>query len=122
MTPSLASILRSPSSPSKVGQTWANPLGEATVTLNGTTSAGAVITIGNRRTATVPNVIGLDPARAAAVIANAGLWSQGFSPVIDQTCSNIGVVSEQEPFPGVKVIPGTEVRLGVGEAPPFPCP
>ncbi|MGB7684708.1 MAG: PASTA domain-containing protein [Solirubrobacterales bacterium] len=117
MTPSTSDL------PSlRVGRTWANPLGEATITLIGTTSAGAVITIGNRRTATVPNVIGLGPERAAAIIANAGLWSQSFSPVIDQTCSNIGVVAEQEPFPGVKVIPGTEVRLGVGEAPPFPCP
>lgn len=105
-----------------VGRTWANPIGEATVTLHGTTSAGAVITIGTRRTATVPNVIGLDPARAAAVIANAGLRSQGFSPVIDQTCSNIGVVAEQEPSPGAKVMPGSEVRLAVGEHPPFPCP
>lgn len=104
------------------GRTFSNLLGESTVALNGTTSSGAVITIGSRRTATVPNVIGLDPARAAAVIAGAGLWSQGFRPVIDQTCSNIGVVSEQEPFPGVKVIPGTEVRLGVGEHPPFACP
>jgi hypothetical protein len=104
------------------GQTWANPLGETTVTLDQSGPEGATITVGTRRTATVPNVIGLDPDRAAAIIANAGLWSRSFSPVIDQTCSNIGVVAEQEPFPGVKAIPGTEVRLGVGEHPPFPCP
>ncbi len=104
------------------GQTWGNPLGEATVTLDQFGPEGATITIGSRRTVTVPNVIGLDPGRAAAIIANAGLWSQSFSPVIDQTCSNIGLVAEQEPFPGLKAIPGTEVRLGVGEHPPFACP
>ncbi len=106
----------------EVGQTWANPLGEATITLNSATTTGATITIGNRRTATVPNVIGLTPDHAAAVIAGAGLRSNGFTSVFDLTCGLIGVVAQQSPFAGTKVFPDSEVRIQVGERhPEVPC-
>jgi hypothetical protein len=120
MTPEALNPLTFTSPTLEVGRTWANPLGEATISLIGTTSAGAVITIGNRRTATVPNVIGLDVNRAAAIIAGAGLWSQSFTPIVDVTCSFFGLVAAQEPFPGQKAIPGTEVRIQVGEHDPNP--
>jgi hypothetical protein len=97
-------------------ETWANPLGEATITLDDWTyQGGATITIGNQRTATVPDLIGLDPNRAANLIAGAGLWSKGWHPVVDLTCNLVGVVATQQPLPGTKVFPDSEVRFGVGE-------
>jgi len=100
------------------GQPWSNPLGEATITLKDFRETTATIAIGNRRTATVPSVIGLDPDRAAAVIAGAGLWSSGWSAVLDRTCNLVGVVASQQPLPGTKVFPDSEVRFGVGEQDP----
>lgn len=104
------------------GQTWANPIGEATITLNQFGPEGATITVGSRRTVTVPDVRGLDIERAYAILRNAGLNPAPWQPVIDPTCSYINTIAEQEPFPGLKVFPGTEVRLGVGEHPGFGCP
>ncbi|MGB7684710.1 MAG: PASTA domain-containing protein [Solirubrobacterales bacterium] len=107
--------------PLPVGRSWEVPGGEMKITLNSLSTAGANVTIASRRV-TVPSVRGLDPSRAQAIIAAAGLWSNGWSPVIDYTCGFLGVVADQQPFAGTRVLAGTEVRLGVGEPhPTFPC-
>jgi hypothetical protein len=106
----------------EVGRTWANPLGETTITVDSATASGATITIGSQRTQTVPNLIGLDPDRAAALIAGAGLRSSGWTPVVDLTCNLEGVVATQQPLPGTKAFPDSEVRFQVGERDPeIPC-
>jgi PASTA domain len=105
--------------PLPVGRSWVLPSGEMKVTLNSMGSAGASVTLATRRV-TVPNLIGLGVDRAAAIVADAGLWSRGFHPVIDHTCNLIGVVATQQPSPGTRALAGTEVSLGVGEADPNP--
>jgi hypothetical protein len=48
--------------------TWANPLGETTITVDTAGPDAAIVTIGNQRTNPVPSVVGLTPARAAEVL------------------------------------------------------
>lgn len=103
------------------GQTWANPLGEMKLTVNGTGPTGATVTLSSRRV-TVPNVLGLSPSLAQTVISGAGLWSSGWNPVTDPTCNYLGMVADQHPVGGTRVLPGTQVTLGVGEQDPnLPC-
>lgn len=105
----------------RAGQSWANPLGEMKVTVTNRSLTAATVTLSSSRV-TVPSVRGLDPTRAQAIVAAAALRSNGWSPVVDFTCNFLGVVAEQEPFAGARVLPGTEVRLAVGEPhPTAPC-
>jgi hypothetical protein len=107
----------------ELGQTWANPLGEVTITLDRLGPGGATVTIGNQRTATVPDLTGLDPERALEVVRAAGLWSNGWKLTLDPNCKKLGVVANQLPLPGTKVFPNSEVQLWVGEKDPeIPCP
>lgn len=107
----------------ELGQTWANPLGEVTITLDRLGPGGATVTIGNQRTATVPDLTGLDPERALEVVRAAGLWANGWKLTLDPNCKKLGVVANQLPLAGAKVFPNSEVQLWVGEKDPeIPCP
>jgi hypothetical protein len=107
----------------EVGQTWANPLGEVTITLDQAGATGATITVGNQRTATVPDLTGLDPERAMDLVRSAGLWANGWKLTLDPNCKKLGVVANQEPGAGTKAFPNSEVQFWVGEKDPaIPCP
>jgi hypothetical protein len=107
----------------ELGQTWANPLGEVTITLSQLGPNGATITIGNQRTATVPDLTGLDPERAMDLVRAAGLWANGWKLTLDPNCKKLGVVANQEPGAGTKAFPNSEVQFWVGEKDPaIPCP
>jgi hypothetical protein len=101
-----------------VGQTWANPLGEAKITLNSAGPAGATVTISSQRV-TVPELRGLTVTRAEASLAALGLKSAGWSSIVDPTCAFIGLVVEQSPLPGARVLPGSQVNVTVGERDPM---
>jgi PASTA domain len=107
--------------PLPAGQTWGNPLGEMQVTVNSAGSEGVSVTLATRRV-TMPDVRGMEVERAYAILRNLGFDPAPWNPVIDQTCSHIGAIAEQEPFPGTRWLPEQPVRLGVGEHPPFGCP
>jgi hypothetical protein len=116
----------SPSTPASdsvlpVGQPWANPLGEMRIRVDSATAAGATVTLSTRRL-TVPNVRGLSPASAEATLAAAGLRSTGWGPVVDPTCTLIGLVAAQTPAAGTRSLPETAVSVAVGEKDPTrPC-
>jgi PASTA domain len=107
--------------PLAVGRSWVLPSGEMKVTVNSAGSEGVSVTLATRRV-TMPDVRGMEVERAYAILRNLGFDPAPWNPVIDQTCSHIGAIAEQEPFPGTRWLPEQPVRLGVGEAPPFPCP
>jgi hypothetical protein len=101
-----------------VGQTWENPVGEMKITLNSANAAEATVTVSNRRIP-VPNVLGDTPEEAALVFQQAGIPTTGWEGVVDPTCAYIGLVAEESPFPGSRILPGTSVRVRIGEADPF---
>ena len=98
--------------------TWANPLGETTITVDSAGPYGAIVTIGNQRTNRVPNIVGFTPARAAEVLEQAGLISGGWEGKPDLYCSSLGLVMQQFPYAGEMVRPGTPIRFTVGEEDP----
>jgi hypothetical protein len=107
----------------ELGQTWTNPLGEVTITVDQLGPEGATIGIGSQRTVRVPDLTGLDPERAMDLVRAAGLWANGWKLTLDPNCKKLGVVANQEPGAGVKVLPKSEVRFWVGEKDPvIPCP
>jgi hypothetical protein len=116
----------SPGTPAKdpvlrLGQTWANPLGEMAIRLDGETPAGATVTISSRRR-TVPDLHGLTAAQAEARLAGAELRSTGWGGVVDPTCAFIGLVAAQSPSPGTRILPETPVTVSIGERDPVqPC-
>jgi hypothetical protein len=109
-TPAADSILR-------VGQTWANPLGEMRIRVDAATAAGATVTLSTRRL-TVPQLRGLTPTNAEAALATAGLRSTGWGSVVDPTCTLIGLVAAQAPGAGARIVPETPVSVSVGEKDP----
>ncbi len=107
--------------PLPVGRSWTVPGGEMMITINSAGPSGVSVTLATRRV-TMPDVRGMEVERAYASLRNAGFDPAPWNPVIDQTCSYLGVIAEQEPFPGTRWLPEQPVRLGVGEHPPFGCP
>ena len=107
--------------PLPIGRSWDVPGGEMKITVNSADLTGVSVTLASRRL-TVPDVRGMEVERAYAILRGAGFNPAPWQPVIDQTCSYIGTIAEQEPFPGTRWLPEQPVRLGVGEHPPFPCP
>jgi hypothetical protein len=98
--------------------TWANPLGETTITVDTAGPDAAIVTIGNQRTNRVPSIVGFTPARAAEVLGQAGLASGGWEGTVDLYCGALGLVLNQYPYAGEMVRPGTPVRFWVGEEDP----
>jgi len=108
------------------GATWANPLGNATITLERRIdpfgpSPTAVVKIGTQLTQRTPNVIGMEVRQAEEAAEAAGLRPAGIEGVPDHYCANIGRVLEQRPYPGEMVRPGTPMRFYVGERPEHEC-
>jgi hypothetical protein len=97
--------------------TWANPLGEMTITVNSTTSSGATITISSRRR-TVPDLRGLTSTQAEARLAAAGLTGTGWGGIADPTCTLIGLVAAQSPSPGSRILPENPVTVAIGQRDP----
>jgi PASTA domain len=112
----------SPETPAKdpvlrLGQTWANPLGEMTIRLDGESPTGATVTISSRRV-TMPDLRGLTVAQAEARLAGAGLKLTGLGGVVDPTCAFVGLVAAQSPFPGLRILPENPVSVSIGERDP----
>jgi PASTA domain len=95
--------------------TWANPLGETTITVDTTGPNAAIVTIGNQRTNRVPSIVGFTPTRAEEVLRQAGLVSGGWEGKPDIYCASLGLVMGQFPYAGEMVRPGTPIRFTVGE-------
>jgi hypothetical protein len=72
----------------------------------------------------VPNLVGLTESAALDALGAAGLRQGLVTDVIDNSCNNLGIVSNQSPSPGTLVNPGTNVNYGVFRQPPPPaqCP
>jgi hypothetical protein len=98
-----------------VGTTWENPLGDVTIKVTRVDEFGAQIVIGRQRTNQVPNIVGLTPARAGEVLAQAGLVSGGWEGKPDPSCASLGLVMGQFPYAGEMVRAGTPVKFTVGE-------
>ncbi|MGB7684709.1 MAG: PASTA domain-containing protein [Solirubrobacterales bacterium] len=107
--------------PLPVGSSWNVPGGEMKITVNSAGPSGVSVTLSTRRV-TMPDVRGMEVERAYAILRNLGFNPAPWQPVIDQTCSYLGTIAEQEPFPGTRWLPEQPVRLGVGEHPGFGCP
>jgi hypothetical protein len=103
--------------PLRPGQTWANPLGETKVRVDSVTPTSATVTLSNQKV-TVPDVRGLTPSSAEAVLLAAGLKPSGWGPIIDLTCTYIGLVAATSPAGGARVMPGTTVTVSIGERDP----
>lgn len=101
----------------RVGQTWANPLGEMQIRLDAQDPSGATVTISSRRVS-VPELRGLTVAQAEARLAASGLRSTGWGGVVDPTCAFIGLVAAQNPLPGSRTLPENPVTVSVGERDP----
>jgi hypothetical protein len=101
-----------------VGKTWANPLGDMTITVTSQNQSEARIVIGDQRTNKVPNIVGFAPARAEEILKGAGLVSGGWEGKPDLFCSSLGLVMAQFPYAGEMVRPGTPVKFTVGEQDP----
>jgi PASTA domain len=98
-----------------VGETWANPLGDMTITVTSRNQSEARIVIGDQRTNKVPNIVGFTPTRAEEVLKQAGLISGGWEGKPDLSCASLGLVMGQFPLAGEMVRPGTPVKFTVGE-------
>jgi PASTA domain len=98
-----------------VGKTWANPLGETTITVALAGPSSAIVKIGDQRTNKVPNIVGFTPARAEETLKQAGLVSGGWEGKPDLSCASLGLVMGQFPLAGEMVRPGTPVKFTVGE-------
>lgn len=96
-----------------VGQTWADPLGEMKITVNGANAKGAMVTIA-KQGAIVPNLGGDTLELAEAALKAAGLTYGGASFVTDESCTLINKVMSQTPPEGTRVPPGTSVRVSIG--------
>jgi hypothetical protein len=101
-----------------VGKTWANPLGEMTITVLLASPSSVIVKIGSQRTNRVPNIVGFTPARAEELLKQAGLVSGGWEGKPDLSCSSLGLVMSQFPYAGEMVRPGTPVKFTVGEQDP----
>jgi PASTA domain/Peptidase M66 len=108
-----------------VGQTWANPIGKAHITLDTINSTRATVTISWATTMIrVPSAVGA-PApdtphvvTARNIITAAGLTVGAVTTKVDPLCVNNGKVIGQTPRAGTNVPARTAVDLVVGVATP----
>jgi hypothetical protein len=107
--------------PLRIGQTWANPLGEMKIKVDSVTLGAATVTVSSQKV-TVPDVRGMSTAKAEAALLGAGLKPTGWGSIVDPTCAYIGVVAATSPAGGARVMPGTAVTVAVGtKDPAHPC-
>jgi hypothetical protein len=99
-----------------VGQTWTNPLGTMTITLNSADATGASVTVQTTPTPPppppdpiVPNVIGQNRDTAENMIRAAGLIVGAVHTRVDPTCENLNNVSSQTQPGGTHVPPGSAI-------------
>jgi hypothetical protein len=98
------------------GQSWTNPLGTMTITLNSADATGASVTVQTTPPPpppppdpTVPNVIGQNRVTAENMIRAAGLTVGAVHTRVDPTCENLNNVSSQSQPGGTRVPPGSAI-------------
>jgi hypothetical protein len=97
-----------------VGETWADPLGQMKITVNGETASGATVTISSQRV-TVPDLEGRTRGQAESALRGLGLVVGQVTFERDPTCTHVNQVIAQTPAGGTRVFPGTVVAFSVGE-------
>lgn len=107
-----------------VGQSWTNPLGTMTITLNSADATGASVTIQSPPLppppgSVVPNLIGMQPNAAGDAVLAAGLVVGAVSTHID--CENLSTVISQSPSAGTFTPTGFTVNYTYGIAPRNGC-
>lgn len=102
----------------RVGQTWQNPRGNLSITLNSASPLGASVTI-TQLARLVPNFRGLTSAAARNAITAAGFAVGSTSTITD--CQSIGRVISQDPAPGTHLLPGRPVNFTFGVPPVRGC-
>lgn len=105
----------------RVGQTWVNPRGNLSFTLNSTSPFGASVTI-TQLTRPVPDLRGLRSATARTTITTAGFVVGSTTGVTDALCESVGKVISQTPVQGTRLLPGRVVDFTFGVAPVRGCP
>jgi PASTA domain len=102
------------------GQTWVNPLGTMKIRFDGAGPQGARVTISSQFVS-VPELRGDTITKAKARLGATGLVFGGSTSAVDSTCSFIGLVSDQQPRPGTRVLPGAAVSVTLGTKPKSGC-
>jgi hypothetical protein len=97
-----------------VGQSWTNPLGTMTITLNSADATGASVTIQSPpppppTDRIVPNLVGQSRGAAVDSINAAGLTVGAVGTRTDPDCFDLDTVSSQSPPGGTHVPPGSTV-------------
>jgi hypothetical protein len=111
-----------------VGQSWSNPLGTITITLDSVDATGASVTVSSSFVpppppVAVPDVGGDSRAVAGSTLSAAGLALGTQTSVVDDSCNSIGRVMSQTPIAGTVVAHGTAVNVTIGQMPRrHPCP
>ncbi len=107
----------------RVGQTWANPLGNLQITLDFADADTATVTVSSSlQTATVPNVVRLPTASADVTIRNSGLVVGAVDTKVDFLCERLGEVLSQSPSPGTVLPAGSPVNYTFAVEPIKGCP
>ena len=102
----------------RVGQTWVNPRGHLSFTLNSASPLGASVTI-TQRAVPVPNLNRLIPNAARTAITTAGFIVGTTTSVT--TCENAGKVISQVPAAGTLTLPGRLVNFTFAVPPASGC-
>jgi PASTA domain/Gametolysin peptidase M11 len=103
-----------------VGQTWANPLGVTTITLNSADATGASVTI--RSPQGVPDLRGKTLADAGRALTDVGFMRGSVTAIADPNCEHLGLVLSQTPAPGTRLPAGSSVDFTFGTQPTGGCP
>lgn len=102
----------------RVGQTWRNPRGNLSITLNSAGPLGASVTI-SQTPHRAPNIDGLTPSAARGTITAAGYLVGTTTSIVD--CERIGTVISQNPLQGTPLLPGRVVNFTFGVPPVRGC-
>ena len=110
-----------------VGQSWTNPLGTMTITLNSADATGASVTVQSTPAppppdVVVPDVVGQDRNTASSLIDAAGLTIGPVHTRVDPSCEELENVSSQSPSGGTLVPPGFAIEYTYFIAPARGCP
>jgi len=88
----------------------------------GVFGGGYGLVVGSQAYSTVPSLVGLTPTAAGQRLQAANLVLGTETPVVDNTCNDIGRVMSQSPAAGAVLVGGSAVSITIGQRPSHPCP
>lgn len=109
-----------------VGQTWTNPLGTVSVTLNAAEPTGATVTIAwpvqpPPPVRVVPDLLDENHLKARDAIRSAGLVVGTVKTRVDEFCEELGTVVQQTPARGTTAPAASRVDFTYTIRPAGPC-